>query len=180
MIFTPTDLPGAYIIDPERHEDSRGFFARTWCTQEFQAHGLNPHIVQCSMSYNARRGTIRGLHYQVPPFEEAKLIRCTQGAIYDVVVDLRTSSKTYTHYVGGELTAGNRRMIYVPEGCAHGFMTLEDDTEVCYQMSRPFSPDHARGVRWDDPAFGIEWPDLQPIMLDRDRTYPDFRSEGPA
>jgi dTDP-4-dehydrorhamnose 3,5-epimerase len=180
MIFTPTELPNAYIIDPERREDARGFFARAWCAQEFQAHGLNPHLVQCSMSYNTRRGTLRGMHYQASPYEEAKLIRCTRGAIYDVIVDLREASRSFTHYVGVELTAENRTMLYVPEGCAHGFMTLVDDTEVYYQMSQVFSPTHARGVRWDDPAFGIAWPELEPIMLDRDRTYPDFQPGGPA
>ena len=180
MIFTATELPGAYTIEPERHEDKRGFFARTWCTREFQVQGLNPQLAQCSISYNARRGTLRGMHYQVPPSQEAKLIRCTRGAIYDVIVDLRSASKTLTHYLGIELTADNHTMLYVPEGCAHGFMTLEDHTEVFYQMSQVFSPDHARGVRWNDPAFGIEWPNLEPIMLERDRTYPDFTLEGQA
>ena len=179
MIFTPTGLPGAYIIQPERDEDSRGFFARTWCAQEFQTQGLNPLLAQCSISYNARRGTLRGLHFQVSPFQESKLIRCTRGAIYDVIVDLRATSENFTDYVSVDLTADNRTMLYVPEGCAHGFMTLEDDTEVFYQMSHVHSPDHARGVRWNDPAFGIEWPDLHPIMRERDRTYPDFKPGGP-
>jgi dTDP-4-dehydrorhamnose 3,5-epimerase len=180
VIFTPTAVPGAYIIEPERHVDKRGFFARTWCTREFQVQGLNPQVAQCSISHNARRGTLRGLHYQVSPFQEAKLIRCTRGAIYDVIVDLRSASETFTHCAGLELTADNRTMLYVPEGCAHGFMTLEDDTEVFYQMSQILSPDHAKGVRWNDPAFGIEWPNLEPIMLERDRSYPDFAFEGLA
>ena len=177
MIFTPTTLPGAWIIQPERHADERGFFARTWCSHEFERHGLNPHVVQCSISYNSRKGVLRGLHYQVAPFAEAKLIRCTQGAIYDVIVDLRIASATFTRHFGMELTAENRSMLYVPEGCAHGFVTLEAGTEVLYQMSQIYSPDHARGVRWDDPAFGIDWPVSHPILLDRDRTYPDFVPE---
>ena len=178
MIFDATDLPGAYIITPERHEDERGFFARTWCSREFASHGLSPDLAQCSISYNARKGTVRGLHFQVSPFQEAKLIRCTRGGIYDVIVDLRPMSETFTRHIGIELTACNRTMLYVPEGCAHGFMTLEDDTEVCYHMSQFYSPTQARGVRWDDPAFAIAWPDLDPILLERDRSYPDFAPDS--
>lgn len=180
MIFTPTPVPGAYVIEPERREDERGFFARTWCARDFEAEGLNPHLAQCSISYNVRRGTLRGMHYQVSPFEEVKLIRCTRGAIFDVIVDLRPASTTFTRYFSKELTADNRAMLYVPAGCAHGFMTLEDDTEVFYQMSQMFHPAHARGVRWNDPVFGIEWPNLPPIMLERDRSYPDVNLEDLA
>ena len=171
MIFTETILPGAFIIDQERLEDPRGFFARTWCERECAAHGLNARIVQCSLSVNKRRGTLRGLHYQVPPHQETKLVRCTRGSIFDVVLDLRADSATYRRHVSVLLSAENGRMVYVPEGCAHGFQTLEDDTEVAYQMSEFYVPECARGVRWDDPAFGIEWPPAERIIIDRDRNY---------
>lgn len=175
MIFTETILSGAFIIHPERIEDARGFFARTWCERECAAHGLNTRIVQCSVSVNKQRGTLRGLHYQAAPYQEAKLVRCTRGSIYDVIVDLRPASPTCRRHVGVMLSAENGRMVYVPEGCAHGFQTLEDDTEVAYQMSEFYSPDYARGVRWNDPAFGIDWPPDDRIILDRDRDYADFR-----
>ena len=171
MIFSETLLPGAFIIDQERLEDPRGFFARTWCERECAAHGLNARIVQCSLSVNKRKGTLRGLHYQVPPHQEAKLVRCTRGSIFDVVLDLRADSPTYRRHVSVLLSAENGKMVYVPEGCAHGFQTLEDDTEVAYQMSDFYVPECARGVRWDDPAFGIEWPSDDRIILDRDRNY---------
>jgi dTDP-4-dehydrorhamnose 3,5-epimerase len=174
MIFTETVIPGAFIIEPERHEDHRGFFARTWCENEAKAHGLTARFVQCSVSYNLRRGTLRGLHYQMPPFEEAKLIRCTMGAIFDVAVDLRRNSPGFRRWAAATLTSDNRRMLYVPEGCAHGLQTLEDNTEVLYQISQFHSPEHARGVRWNDPAFGIEWPTAGRTMIERDRDYPDF------
>jgi dTDP-4-dehydrorhamnose 3,5-epimerase len=174
VIFTETALPGAWIIEPERLEDERGFFARTWCRREFEAHGLNPDIVQCNVSFNKRRGTLRGLHYQAEPHLEAKLIRCTRGAIHDVIVDLRPGAPTFKRHVAATLDAESRRILYVPEGLAHGFQTLEDDTEVFYQMSEYYSADHARGVRWNDPAFGIRWPDDDRTISSRDRAYPDF------
>ena len=174
MIFTETRLKGALLIDPERHEDERGFFARTWCQQEFAAHGLNPRLVQCSVSYNHRKGTLRGLHYQAAPFAEAKLVRCTRGAIHDVIIDLRPDSATFRDWQAAELTADNRRMLYIPEGFAHGFQTLEDDTEVFYQISQSHQPEAAAGVRWNDPAFQIQWPDGPQIIAARDRQFPDF------
>ena len=173
MIFQETPLRGVFVIDVERREDHRGFFARTWCRREFEQHGLDPRLVQCSMSYNRMRGTLRGMHYQVPPNAEAKLIRCTRGAIYDVALDLRPESATYREHVSVELTAGNQRALYIPPGLAHGFQTLENDTEVFYQMSEFFAASASRGVRFDDPAFGIQWPVANPILLDRDRQYPD-------
>jgi len=178
MVFTEAGLPGAFIVDVERFEDSRGFFARSWCTDEFARHGLNTRLVQCSVSRNLARGTLRGMHYQIAPHEEAKLVRCTMGAVYDAIVDLRPSSKTYLRSVGVELTAQNHRALYVPEGCAHGFLTLEDDSEVLYQMSQFYAPHAARGVRWNDPAFGIAWPDAVRVIADRDRDFPDFEPSG--
>ncbi|NPC55551.1 dTDP-4-dehydrorhamnose 3,5-epimerase [Caenimonas soli] len=174
MIFTETRLKGAFILELERRDDERGFFARSWCQEEFLAHGLNPAIAQCNISFNRLKGTLRGMHYAAAPFEEAKLVRCTAGAAYDVIIDLRRDSPTYKQHVGEVLSAANYRMMYVPEGFAHGFQTLEDNTEIFYQMSQFYSPDHARGVRYDDPAFGIKWMIADPVMLDRDRTYPDF------
>jgi dTDP-4-dehydrorhamnose 3,5-epimerase len=174
MIFTEAAVRGAYIIDVEPFADERGLFARTWCRREFREHGLGIDLAQCSTSYNARTGTLRGLHVQAAPFEEVKLVRCTSGAIHDVIVDLRPESPTYLVHAAVELTSENRRMLYIPKGVAHGFQTLVDRTEVAYQMSEFFSPDHARGVRWDDPAFGIEWPVGERTMNERDRTYPDY------
>ena len=174
MIFTETKLMGAYIIDIEKLEDERGFFARSWCKQEFEAYGLNPQLVQCDISFNMRKGTLRGMHYQVKPFEEAKLIRCTRGSIHDVIIDIRPDSSTFRKYVGMSLTPGNMKMLYVPEGFAHGFLTLEDNTEVFYQMSEFYAPEYARGLRWNDPAFGIEWPSDVRVISERDRSYPDF------
>jgi dTDP-4-dehydrorhamnose 3,5-epimerase len=174
MIFTETKLKGAFIIEPERLEDDRGFFARSWCQREFEAHGLNPRLVQCSISYNKSRGTLRGIHYQTAPYEESKLVRCTSGSIYDVIIDLRPQSPTFRQHVGLVLTARNHKMLYVPEGFGHGFLTLEDNTEVFYQMSEFYSADHAKGVRWNDPAFGIEWPLAPSTMSDQDRSCPDF------
>jgi dTDP-4-dehydrorhamnose 3,5-epimerase len=158
VTFTETKLHGVYLIDPQRFDDERGFFARTWCEREFAARGLNPRLAQCSVSYNRRKGTLRGLHYQAAPHQEAKLVRCTRGAIYDVVLDLRPASATFRQWAAMELTAGNYRMLYVPEGCAHGFQTLEDDSEVLYQISEFYAPEFMRGVRWDDPLFAISWP----------------------
>jgi dTDP-4-dehydrorhamnose 3,5-epimerase len=174
VTFTETKLKGAFIIQPERLDDHRGFFARTWCQREFEAHGLNPCLVQCSISFNKKKGTLRGMHYQVAPYAEAKLVRCTSGAIYDVIIDLRPNSPTFKQYVAVVLTAENRTLFYVPEGVAHGFQTLEDNSEVFYQMSAFYTPEYARGVRWDAPAFGIEWPSDERIILERDRNYPDF------
>lgn len=175
MKFTPTPLPGVYLIEPEPIEDERGFFARTFCAQEFAGHGLNPHLAQCSISYNARAGTLRGMHWQAEPHAEAKLIRCTQGAIYDVALDLRPHSPMFKRWFATELSAANHHMLYIPEGCAHGFQTLTDDCEVCYHISAPYVPDAAQGVRWDDPAFGIEWPlTTQRVISARDSGYMDF------
>ena len=174
MNFTETRLPGAFIVEPELGTDERGFFARIWCQREFAAHGLNPRLVQCNLSGNARAGTLRGLHYQVAPYEEAKLVSCLRGAICDVIVDLRPDSPTFRAWLAVELTAANRRMLYISEGFAHGFQTLEDDTEVCYQMSEFYAPEAARGLRWNDPAFGIRWPLPVKIISERDRNYEDF------
>jgi dTDP-4-dehydrorhamnose 3,5-epimerase len=174
MIFAETPLKGAYVIDPERLADERGFFARTWCRREFEANGLSPGLAQCNISFNHKRGTLRGMHYQVVPQAEAKLVRCTAGAIHDVIVDLRAGSATLKQWFAVELSAENRRMLYIPEGLAHGFLTLADATEVFYQMSEFYSPECARGVRWNDLAFGIRWPFEASIISERDRTYPDF------
>lgn len=176
MIFIETKLKDAFIIDPERMEDDRGFFARTWCRQEFLTHGLNPDLVQCNMSFNRKKGTLRGMHFQEAPHEEAKVVRCTMGAVYDVIIDLRPDSGTFTLWVGVELTAENRKMLFIPEGFAHGFLTLEDNTEVFYQMSEYYAPGAGRGVRWNDPVFDIAWPGEVSIISGRDATYPDFGS----
>ncbi len=174
MTFHETKLKGVFEIHLERKPDERGFFARSWCQKEFESNGLNPKLVQCSISFNARRGTLRGMHYQVAPYQEAKLIRCTSGGIYDVVVDLRPDSVTFKNWIAVVLTAANHHMVYVPEGCGHGFLTLEDDTEVFYQMSEFYNSEAARGVRWNDPAFGISWPEEVKVISERDRTYADF------
>lgn len=174
MVFTETPLIGAFLLDIEPHGDERGFFARSWCHDEFAAHGLNPRLVQCSISRNRLKGTLRGLHYQAAPYAEAKLVRCTMGAIYDVIVDLRPGSATRSRYFGAVLTADNHGALYVPEGFAHGFLTLADDSEVLYQMSEFYRPEAARGVRWNDPAFGVAWPDFPVVISDRDASYPDF------
>ena len=175
MKFQELALSGAFVLDPERLEDERGFFARTWCREEFAARGLVGTIAQCSLSFNRRKGTLRGMHYQAAPHEETKIVRCTMGAVYDVIVDLRPDSPTRKKWVGLELTAENRRMLYVPEGFAHGFQTIEDDTEVFYQMSESYHSESARGVRWNDAAFDIRWPQTPQVMSERDRSYADFR-----
>ena len=176
MIFTPTTLGGAVVIDLERHEDERGFFARTWCVREFEAEGLSTRLVQSSVAFNERRGTLRGMHYQRAPFGEVKLVRCTRGALYDVIVDLRPDSPTYLGWFGVELSAANGRTLYVPEGFAHGYQTLEDGTEALYQMSQFHAPQAAGGARWDDPAFAIEWPPAERrIMSERDANWPDYQ-----
>jgi len=174
MIFRETMLPGAYVADMERREDDRGFFSRSWCRREFEAHGLNPNLAQCNVSFNTKKGTLRGMHFQAKPYEEAKLVRCTMGSVYDVIVDLRQDSLSFRKHMGVILTSDNRKMLYVPEGFAHGFLTLEDNTEIHYQMSEFYTPEYARGFRWNDPAFGIEWPSEVIIISDRDRNYPDF------
>jgi dTDP-4-dehydrorhamnose 3,5-epimerase len=174
MKFHETPLPGAYVIEPERKEDERGFFARTWCAEEFAAYGLFVRWQQCSTSFNTKRGTLRGLHYQESPHQEAKLIRCTRGAIYDVIVDLRRQLPTFGTWAAVELTAENGNQLFVPKGCAHGFQTLVDDTEVYYQISERYCPDAARGIRWDDPAIGIHWRLPSPIVNARDRVYPEL------
>lgn len=175
MEFLKTKLPGVFEIRIEAKPDERGFFARTWCQKEFEAQGLAGKLAQCSMSFNKRKGTLRGMHYQVVPHEETKLIRCTQGAIYDVVVDLRPNSPAFKNWIAAELTSEKRNMIYVPQGCAHGFLTLEDGSEVIYQMSEFQHLESARGVRWDDPAFQIKWPAKAEVISMRDRNYPDFQ-----
>jgi len=174
MIFTELELKGAYLIEPERREDSRGFFARTFCSLEFKAHSLNPSVVQCSLSFNKHKGTVRGMHYQVSPRMETKLVRCTRGTIFDVIIDLRPDSASFMQYAASELSADNDKMLYVPENFAHGFQTLEEDTEVFYQISQFYAPECARGVRWNDPAFGIAWPIAARIISERDCTYLDF------
>jgi dTDP-4-dehydrorhamnose 3,5-epimerase len=175
MRFSPTALSGAYIIDLQPHQDERGFFARTWCQQEFAKYGLNPQLAQCNVALSHRAGTLRGMHYQVSPHEEAKLVRCTKGALYDVIIDLRPHSPTYLQWIGVELTAGNHRMLYVPEGFAHGYQTLCDETEVFYQVSQFYQPGAEQGVRWNDPAFGIDWPETSDCTIsDKDRHWPDF------
>ncbi|MCT7987730.1 dTDP-4-dehydrorhamnose 3,5-epimerase [Laspinema olomoucense] len=175
MIFKETNLEGAWIIEPERLTDNRGFFARTWCQREFEDRGLNSALVQCNISFNSQSGTLRGMHYQIPPYGETKLVRCTQGAIYDVIIDLRPQSPTFTQWVGVELTAESHRMLYIPPGFAHGFQTLVDQTEVFYQMSEFYHPESARGVRWNDPALGIKWPTANPLIIsDKDSSYADF------
>jgi len=175
MIFKETKLKGAYVIEINPLEDERGFFARSFCAKEFKEHGLNQNIAQCNISYNEKKGTLRGVHYQAAPHEEAKLVRCTMGAIYDVIIDLRPDSATFKKWIGVELTKENRRMLYVPEGFAHGFQTLEDHTEVLYQMSEFHHPEWARGVRWNDPTFGIFWPVNVEIISIGDQQYLDFK-----
>ena len=174
MIFTPCKLAGAFIIDLEMASDERGFFARTFCEKEFESRGMRGRFVQCNVSFNKKKGTLRGMHYQAAPHDEAKLVRCTAGAVYDVIVDQRGSSPTFKQWLSTELTAENHRALYVPEGFAHGFQTLRDDTEVFYQMSEFYVPNYARGARWDDPAFAIRWPDDQRTILSKDLSYPDF------
>jgi dTDP-4-dehydrorhamnose 3,5-epimerase len=172
MTFTQADIAGAYVIELDRHGDDRGFFARLFCEDEFAAHGLTARMVQINTSYSAEAGTLRGLHYQTAPHEEAKLMRCVRGSIYDVVADLRPDSPTYRQWTGVRLTADNRRMMYVPQGCAHGFLTLEGDTEVIYPVSAFYAPGAERGVRYDDPALGIDWPIEVRVVSDKDRGWP--------
>jgi dTDP-4-dehydrorhamnose 3,5-epimerase len=174
MIFKETKLPGAFLIEIDPLHDQRGFFARTWCSLEFSERGLNPNLVQCSISYNYKKGTLRGMHFQNPPYEETKLVRCTRGRIFDVIVDLRSASSTYEQWFGVELSAEDRNMLYVPEGFAHGFQTLEDCTEVSYQISQFYHSDHARGFKYDDASFGIQWPLPVASISEKDSCYPDY------
>ena len=176
IIFKETKLKGAYVIEPEKFEDQRGFFARSFSEQEFSQHGLRAHFVEAGISFNLRQHTVRGMHFQAQPHAQAKLVRCTRGAILDVMIDLRSESPTYKQWFAQELSARNRLLLYIPEGFAHGFQTLEDETEVFYQLSERYTPASERGVRWNDPAFGIDWPETENIIInERDRTYPDFR-----
>jgi dTDP-4-dehydrorhamnose 3,5-epimerase len=175
MKFIETSLKGAFVIEPTKIEDERGYFARTWCQREFQQHGLNASLVQCNTSFNKKQGTLRGMHFQAPPHAETKLVRCVRGSIHDVIIDLRPDSSTFKRHISVCLSAVNSRMLYIPEGIAHGFQTLEDDTEVFYQMSEFYSSEASRGVRWDDPAFAIEWPSAERrIISQRDAGWSDF------
>lgn len=174
MRFVPTNLAGVYVVEQERQNDDRGFFARTWCAREFEDHGLDAGLAQCSVSFNRRRATLRGLHYQAPPFAEVKLVRCIRGALYDVALDLRPDSPSFGRWFGVELTAEDGRGLYIPRGFAHGFYSLADDTEVAYQISTEYRPDAARGVRWDDPFHGVAWPGPVEVIAPRDRGYPDI------
>jgi dTDP-4-dehydrorhamnose 3,5-epimerase len=177
MIFTETELPGAYVIDLERREDERGFFARTWCADEYAEHGLNTRLVQANMSWNPLKATVRGMHFQHEPHAEVKVIRVTRGAIYDVIIDLRPDSPTYKRWTGVDLNAENGRALYVPEGFAHGFQTLEPHSEVHYLVSEFYTPGAEGGVRWDDPAFAIEWPPAdERVISEKDQSWPDFGS----
>ncbi|MGA2911975.1 MAG: dTDP-4-dehydrorhamnose 3,5-epimerase [Methanoregula sp.] len=174
MIFTETKIKGAFIIEPELLEDERGFFARSFSQEEFQKYGLETDIVQCNISYNKKKGTLRGMHYQVLPFEEAKIVSCFKGSIYDVIVDLRRESATCRQWVAVELSDENFRMVYIPKGCAHGFQTLMDDVTVYYQMTEFFHPEYSHGVKWDDAAFGIRWPTGKKMISERDKQFPGY------
>ena len=176
MIFKETALKGAYLITPEPHEDERGFFARTFCEERLKAAGIFFHIAQINLSMNKKKGTLRGMHYQSKPFEEAKIVQCMQGALYDVILDLRADSASFKKWCAVALSQGNRRLLYIPEGFAHGFQSLEDDTEVLYLMSKPYHPEAASGFSWHDPAFGIEWPLENPILSEKDKSYGPYPS----
>ena len=174
MVFKETILKGAYIIELEPTEDERGFFARSFCKKEFEERGLNCNLVQCNISYSKKKGTLRGMHYQAVPCQETKIVSCIRGTIYDVAVDLRLSSPTYCQWFAVELSADNHKMLYIPESFAHGFQTLEDNTEVFYEMAQFYNPESARGLRWDDPVFKIEWPLSVKIISDKDSCYQNF------
>lgn len=181
MVLRDTKLKGAFIIEAERTGDERGFFARAWCKKEFEAHGLDSRLVQSNISFNKKRGTLRGMHYQVAPHEETKLVRCTTGAIFDVIIDLRPESVTYKQWIGVELRATNHKMLYVPKGFAHGFQTLEDNTEVFYHVSEFYSARSERGVRWNDQTFGIKWPETESrVISEKDKNWPDYLSKESA
>lgn len=177
MHFHQTTIPGVYLLEPAMIRDERGFFARIWSEQELAEQGLETTIVQWSVSFNQRQGTLRGMHYQTPPYAEVKIVRCVAGAIYDVALDLRPHSPTFKRWTAVTLSAENHLALYIPQGCAHGFQSLTDQSEVMYQISAPYAPAHARGVRWDDPAFGIAWPLAVRVINERDRGYPDFQGE---
>jgi len=174
MIFKELKIKDAYLIDLEKKEDDRGFFARTFCSQAFEEKGLMSRILQMNISYSKKTGTLRGMHYQIPPYAEAKLIRCLYGSIYDAMIDLRPDSPTFKQWLGIKLCSSNRQMVYVPEGCAHGFQTLADHTEVLYQVSAPFTPEAERGLRWDDPSFDIKWPLSVTVISGKDKSHPLF------
>ena len=176
MVITETELKGAFVIELEPFEDVRGFFARAWSDYEFEAAGLNARFVESNISFNEKKGTLRGMHYQLPPYDQTKLVRCTRGAIYDVIIDLRPESPTFKQWIAKELSAENHRMLYVPGEFAHGYLTLADSTEVSYQTTAYYAPEHGRGVRWNDPTFKISWPIDNLIIVERDRDYPDFVS----
>lgn len=177
MIFYETKLSGAYLIEPEKRGDHRGFFARTFCRQEFENHGLNPDVMQSNIGFSQEKGTLRGLHFQLAPYAEAKLVRCTAGSLYDVILDLRPGSLTYKQWFSVELSAQNHKMLYVPEGFAHGYMTLVERTEVFYQVSQFYAPGAELGIRWNDPSFNFEWPDMEQIIIsEKDQTWPDWSS----
>ncbi|WP_226643259.1 dTDP-4-dehydrorhamnose 3,5-epimerase [Mesobacillus subterraneus] len=171
MKFIELDLAGAYLIEMDLIDDDRGFFARSFCSEEFELQGLSSKFVQCNISHNKVKGTLRGMHYQVNPYDEAKLVRCTHGALYDVIIDLRPESSTYKEWIAVELTCDNHRQLFIPEGFAHGYQTLVDNTQVFYQMSQYYHPSSARGIRWNDPAFNIEWPINHPIVNERDKSF---------
>ncbi len=177
MIFSEAPLAGVFIIDLQPVDDERGFFARSWCRREFEEHGLDSSLAQCNISFSPRMGTLRGMHYQHPPCTETKLVRCTQGALHDVIIDLRFDSPTFLKWFGMKLSAENRTMLYIPKGIAHGFQSLVSNTEVYYQMSEVYAPDHARGVRWDDPLFGIQWPEEVRCISSKDQAYPNSAPE---
>lgn len=173
--FIETKLGGAFILEPERIDDDRGFFARTFCAEEFKAHGLAPIFVQCSISFNVKKGILRGMHYQAHPHQEEKLVRCTAGAIYDVIIDIRRDSPTFKQWISVELNSENRRLLYIPKGMAHGFQTLTDATEVFYQISEEYHPESARGLKWNDTSLKIKWPEGDRVILERDKSHPDFK-----
>ena len=175
MLFTETKLKGAFLLELEKREDRRGFFARTFCQREFAAHGMNPDVVQCNIAYNKKKATLRGMHSQNAPFQEAKFIRCTKGAIYDVILDLRPGSPTFKQWISAELSEDNHKMLYVPEGFAHGYQTLTEVSEIIYQVSQSYAPESAGGVRYDDPAFSIKWPLEVAVISDLDTSWPDFK-----
>lgn len=174
MIIKPTHLEGLVVVEPEKFHDVRGFFTRTWSQLEFEEHGLQMDVVEVNVSFNEKKGVLRGMHYQEAPFAQRKLVRCTRGSIFDVAIDLRQQSPTFKQWFGLELSSTNHVALFIPDGFAHGFQTLEDDTEVCYHMSAVYAPEYARGVRWNDPAFGVEWPSAERTIIPRDQSYPDF------
>jgi dTDP-4-dehydrorhamnose 3,5-epimerase len=173
MIFQETSVKGAFILEIERLEDERGFFARSWCQKELQTHSLVSHVVQENISFNKQKGTLRGMHYQAPPYGEAKVVRCTRGAIFDVIIDLRLESPTFKQWIGVDLTSDNYKMLYVPENCAHGYITLDDSTEATYLVSQFYHRELERGVRYDDPAFRVRWPIEVRVISEKDKSWPD-------